>query len=43
MECIELLFVSYFKSIDDVCRAKNAYKIFEYIREMENKILKSIN
>ena len=42
MECIELLFVSYFEGIDDLCCAQNAYKIFAFVRKQENRILKSV-
>ena len=41
MECIELLFVSYFESINDECCAENAYQIFEFIATQENRIWKS--
>ena len=42
MECIELLFVSYFESINDVCCAKDAYRIFIFIKKQENRIWRSI-
>lgn len=42
MECIELLFVSYFESINDVRCAESAYKIFQFIKKQENRIWKSI-
>ena len=42
MECIELLFVSYFQSIDDVRCAEDAYKIFQFIAQQENKIWRNI-
>ena len=42
MECIELLFVSYFQSINDVRCAEDAYKIFQFIAKQENKIWKNI-
>lgn len=42
MECIELLFVSYFQSINDVRCAKNAYSIFEFVKGQENRIWRTI-
>lgn len=42
MECIELLFVSYFEEQNDVICAKSAYNIFEFVKTQENRILKSI-
>ena len=42
MECIELLFVSYFQSINDVRCAEDAYKIFQFIAKQENKIWRNI-
>lgn len=42
MECIELLFVSYFESINDVHCAEDAYKIFEFVKTQENRIWRSI-
>lgn len=36
MECIELLFVSYFESINDICCAEDAYKIFAFVKKQEN-------
>lgn len=42
MECIELLFVSYFQSINDVRCAEDAYKIFQFITKQENKIWRNI-
>ncbi len=42
MECIELLFVSYFDSIGDGFCAEHAYKIYEFIKKQENRIWKSI-
>lgn len=42
MECIELLFVSWFEDQKDSACAESAYKIFEFVREQEEKIWKSI-
>lgn len=42
MECIELLFVSYFEDQKDVRCAEDAYKIFEFVWKQEEKIWKSI-
>lgn len=42
MECIELLFVAYFESIKDVQCAEDAYKIFEFVRQREERIRKSV-
>lgn len=42
MECIELLFVSYYESINDVCCAQNAYQLFEFVKKQENRIWRSI-
>lgn len=42
MECIELLFVSYFDEQGDVCCAENAYKIFKFIKQQEDRIWKSM-
>lgn len=42
MECIELLFVSYFASVKDVVCAKSAFGIFEFVKEQEERIWKSI-
>ena len=41
MECIELLFVSYFESVDDLRCAGSAYKIFTFIQKQEDRIWKS--
>lgn len=38
MECIELLFAAWFLEENDVCCAKNAYDIFEFVRGEEGKI-----
>ena len=38
MECIELLFVSYFESENDLECADNAYEIYQFIREHEDGI-----
>lgn len=42
MECIELLFVSYFESINDVRCAEDAYRIFNFVKKQENRIWRSI-
>lgn len=42
MECIELLFVAYYESINDVCCAQNAYQLFEFVKKQENRIWRSI-
>lgn len=42
MECIELLFVSYFESINDVRCAEDACRIFEFIKQQENRIWRNI-
>lgn len=42
MECIELLFISYFESINDIRCAEDAYRIFTFIKEQENRIWKNI-
>lgn len=38
MECIELLFVSYFHSVDDTILAESAFKIYNFIKENQKKI-----
>jgi len=42
MECIELLFVAYFESINDVCCAEDAYRIFTLVKKQENRIWRNI-
>jgi len=42
MECIELLFVSYFESIDDVRCAEDACRIFTFVKKQENRIRRNI-
>lgn len=42
MECIELLFVSYFESINDIRCAEDAYRIFTFVKKQENRIWKNI-
>lgn len=42
MECIELLFVSYFEEHNDVCCAENAYKIFDFVSRQEDRIWNTI-
>lgn len=38
MECIELLFVSWFESEADLLCAKDAYQIFEFVKKSEEQI-----
>lgn len=38
MECIELLFVAYFEGQNDVLCAEDAFRIFEFVRENEDRI-----
>ena len=42
MECIELLFVSYFENINDIRCAEDAFRIFNFVRKQENRIWRSI-
>lgn len=42
MECIELLFVSYFASVKDTVCAKSAFQIFAVVKKQENRIWKCI-
>ena len=42
MECIELLFVSWFTKQKDVRCAENAYKIFDFVRKEEERIWECI-
>lgn len=42
MECIELLFVSYFEGINDVRCAGDAYNIFNFVKRQEERIWRSI-
>lgn len=42
MECIELLFVSWFMSINDVKCAEDAYGSFAFVKKQENRIWRSI-
>ena len=42
MECIELLFVSYFESINDIRCAEDAYRIFTFVKKQENRIWRNI-
>lgn len=42
MECIELLFISYFQSVNDTRCAEDAYKIFQFITKQKNKIWRNI-
>lgn len=38
MECIELLFVSYFESMGDMHCAEDACNLYEFVKEQENRI-----
>ena len=38
MECIELLFVAYFEGQNDVLCAKDAFRIFKFVRKNEDRI-----
>ena len=42
MECIELLFVSYFDGIQDILCAEDARKLFEFVRKRECRILDTL-
>ena len=42
MECVELLFVSYFESINDIRCAEDAYRIFTFVKKQENRIWRNI-
>ena len=42
MECIELLFVSYFDRIGDRHCAEHAYGLYEFVRRQEKRIWKSV-
>ena len=42
MECIELLFVSYFEGINDVRCAEDAYNIFSFVKRQEERIWRNI-
>lgn len=42
MECIELLFISYYESISDIRCAEDAYRIYEFVKKQENRIWKNI-
>lgn len=42
MECIELLFVAYFESINDVSCAEDAYRVYEFIKKHEKIIWENI-
>ncbi|MCI9079386.1 MAG: hypothetical protein HFH68_10755 [Lachnospiraceae bacterium] len=42
MECIELLFVSYFENVNNLSCADNAYSIYEFIKKHEKRIWESI-
>ena len=43
MECIELLFVSYFESVDDTVCAEGAYNIYKFVNQNKERIIKSIS
>lgn len=43
IECIELLFVSYFESVSDIHCAEDAYKIFAFVKMQENRICRSLS
>lgn len=42
MECIELLFVSYYEDIKDARCAKDAYQIFEFVKKQEGQLWRNI-
>lgn len=42
MECIELLFIAWFADQQDICCAKDADKIFHFIKHSEDRIWKNI-
>ena len=42
MECIELLFVSYFEGINDVRCAEDAYNIYEFVKRQEERIWRNV-
>lgn len=42
MECIELLFVSYFGSINDIRCAEDACRIFALVKKQENRIWRNL-
>lgn len=42
MECIELPFVSYFESVNDIRCAEDAYKIFALVKKQENRIWRNL-
>ena len=42
MECIEILFVSYFEGIHDVRCAEDAYNIFKFVKRQEDRIWRNI-
>ena len=42
MECIELLFVSYFESINDIRCAEDAFRIFAFVKKQENRIWRNL-
>lgn len=38
MECIELLFIAWFDHEKDVVCARDAYRLYEFIKKQENRI-----
>lgn len=42
MECIELLFIAYFDSINDVRCAEDACRVFTFVKKQENRIWRNI-
>ena len=42
MECIELLFISYYESVNDIRCAEDAYKIFTLVKKQENRIWRNL-
>ena len=42
MECIEILFVAYFISINDTKHANDAYNVFRFIQNCESDIKNAI-
>ena len=43
MECIELLFTSWFEGMNDSGCAEDAYRIFEFIKAREDRIRECLN
>lgn len=42
MECIELLFISYFASVKDTACANSTFQIYQFVKEHEERILRNI-